>query len=86
MAHALVQSGWERWVCFPLISELVYLTYRPFLSIQGIGAFYGSTNKDESFKMLTFAADRGVTFWDTSDVYGDSGFTYLTFKPVSDMI
>ncbi|KIJ49941.1 hypothetical protein M422DRAFT_204488 [Sphaerobolus stellatus SS14] len=38
-----------------------------------IGAyFYGSTDKDESFKMLSFAADRGVTFWDTSDVYGDS--------------
>ncbi|KIJ49939.1 hypothetical protein M422DRAFT_160355 [Sphaerobolus stellatus SS14] len=42
------------------------------LGTMGIGAFYGSTDKDESFKMLTFAADRGVTFWDTANVYGDS--------------
>ncbi|KIJ30808.1 hypothetical protein M422DRAFT_267639 [Sphaerobolus stellatus SS14] len=37
-----------------------------------IGAFYGKTDKDEAFKTLTYAADRGVTFWDTADCYGDS--------------
>ncbi|KAJ6630123.1 NADP-dependent oxidoreductase domain-containing protein [Mycena sp. CBHHK59/15] len=36
------------------------------------GAFYGKAEKSEIFKMLSFAADRGVTFWDTSDYYGDS--------------
>ncbi|KIJ49943.1 hypothetical protein M422DRAFT_160285 [Sphaerobolus stellatus SS14] len=42
------------------------------LGAMGIGAFYGSTDQDEAVKMLSFAADRGVTFWDTSDVYGTS--------------
>ncbi|KAF8889035.1 NADP-dependent oxidoreductase domain-containing protein [Infundibulicybe gibba] len=38
----------------------------------GIGIFYGPTNEEESMKTLTYAADRGVTFWDTSDMYGTS--------------
>ncbi|PCH34460.1 Aldo/keto reductase [Wolfiporia cocos MD-104 SS10] len=40
----------------------------------GIGSFfsYGKTDSDEAFKTLTYAADRGVTFWDTADVYGTS--------------
>ncbi|KIJ23329.1 hypothetical protein M422DRAFT_276118 [Sphaerobolus stellatus SS14] len=42
------------------------------LGAMAIGAFYGPTDKEESMKMLSFAADRGVTFWDTSDIYGDS--------------
>ncbi|KIJ49940.1 hypothetical protein M422DRAFT_777270, partial [Sphaerobolus stellatus SS14] len=53
-------------------------TKGPHVSAIGLGAMslgtflYGSTDKDESFKMLSFTADRGVTFWDTSDIYGDS--------------
>ncbi|KIJ44653.1 hypothetical protein M422DRAFT_30310, partial [Sphaerobolus stellatus SS14] len=38
----------------------------------GIGAFYGKTDKEEALKTLTYAADRGVTFWDCADVYGNT--------------
>ncbi|KAH8834808.1 NADP-dependent oxidoreductase domain-containing protein [Flagelloscypha sp. PMI_526] len=38
----------------------------------GIGAFYGATDKNEVMKTLTYAADHGITFWDTSDLYGTS--------------
>ncbi|KZT70949.1 Aldo/keto reductase [Daedalea quercina L-15889] len=38
----------------------------------GIGAFYGQTDAEEAFRTLTYAADRGVTFWDTADIYGNS--------------
>ncbi|KAI1497593.1 aldo-keto reductase [Biscogniauxia marginata] len=33
-------------------------------------ASFGGFNDDESFKVLTKAADMGITFWDTSDFYG----------------
>jgi len=42
------------------------------LGTMGIGAFYGKTDGDEAFKALTYAADRGMTFWDTADIYGTS--------------
>ncbi|EJD08584.1 Aldo/keto reductase [Fomitiporia mediterranea MF3/22] len=42
------------------------------LGCMGIGAWYGNTDKDAAYKALTYAADRGMTFWDTADVYGDS--------------
>jgi len=36
-----------------------------------MSAFYGPTKtEEENFKVLTRAADLGVTFWDTADVYG----------------
>ncbi|KAI0725049.1 NADP-dependent oxidoreductase domain-containing protein [Fomitopsis betulina] len=39
----------------------------------GVGGFYGkSSNEEELFKTLTYAADHGITFWDTADIYGDS--------------
>jgi len=41
----------------------------------GIGAYYGTTNEDEAMATLTRAADLGVTFWDTADVYGGSEST-----------
>ena len=50
-------------------------------NISGIGAFYGKTDKEEAMKTLTYAADRGVTFWDTADIYGDSTFSELSFFP-----
>ena len=31
---------------------------------------YGGYDDEESAKVLTKAADMGITFWDTSDVYG----------------
>ncbi|KIJ27072.1 hypothetical protein M422DRAFT_37941 [Sphaerobolus stellatus SS14] len=36
------------------------------------GAYYGKTDTEEVYKTFTYAADRGVTFWDTADCYGDS--------------
>ncbi|KAI8626304.1 aldo-keto reductase [Xylariaceae sp. FL1651] len=33
-------------------------------------ASFGGFNDEESFKVLTRAADLGITFWDTSDMYG----------------
>ncbi len=30
----------------------------------------GGFNDEESYKVLTKAADSGVTFWDTADMYG----------------
>ncbi|KAG5641473.1 hypothetical protein DXG03_005125 [Asterophora parasitica] len=38
----------------------------------GMGAFYGQSDDSESLSTLTSAADRGVTFWDTADIYGTS--------------
>ena len=40
----------------------------------GMGAYYGKSDDEQSFKTLTYAADRGMTFWDTSDIYGTSTF------------
>lgn len=37
-----------------------------------MGAWYGKPDEEECLKTLTYAADRGVTFWDTADVYGTS--------------
>ena len=38
----------------------------------GMSAFYGPTKtEEENFKVLSRAADMGVTFWDTADVYGN---------------
>ncbi|KAJ7619297.1 NADP-dependent oxidoreductase domain-containing protein [Roridomyces roridus] len=50
----------------------------PVVSALGLGAgglsgsFYGKAAHEQVFEMLTYAADRGVTFWDTSDFYGES--------------
>jgi len=38
----------------------------------GIGAYYGQTDKDAAFKTLSCAADMGITFWDTADIYGNT--------------
>jgi len=49
------------------------------VSAQGLGcmgfsaaysSFGGYNNDEESLKVLTHAADLGITFWDTSDIYG----------------
>ncbi|KAJ7737456.1 NADP-dependent oxidoreductase domain-containing protein [Mycena maculata] len=39
------------------------------------GAFYGSADEASVLQMLTHAADSGITFWDTADVYGASETT-----------
>jgi aryl-alcohol dehydrogenase-like predicted oxidoreductase len=39
----------------------------------GLSAFYGPTLPDEErFKLLDTVYERGVTLWDTADIYGDS--------------
>ncbi|KAJ7938325.1 Aldo/keto reductase [Mycena leptocephala] len=38
----------------------------------GIGAYYGQTDKTEAFKTLSRAADLGITFWDTANIYGNT--------------
>ncbi|KAI0940606.1 hypothetical protein AcW1_003759 [Taiwanofungus camphoratus] len=40
------------------------------LGVMGMGAFYGKGDEEKAFATLTRAADRGVTFWDTADIYG----------------
>ncbi|KAI2631778.1 aldo-keto reductase [Xylaria nigripes] len=42
------------------------------LGCMGMSVAYSSSGYDdeESFKVLTLAADSGVTFWDTADMYG----------------
>ncbi|KAF8064099.1 NADP-dependent oxidoreductase domain-containing protein [Lyophyllum atratum] len=42
------------------------------LGAMGMGAFYGKSDDEESLQTLTCAADRGMTFWDTADIYGTS--------------
>ncbi|KAG6809780.1 hypothetical protein H0H92_014764 [Tricholoma furcatifolium] len=42
------------------------------LGAMGMGAFYGKSDDKASFEALTYAANRGMTFWDTSDIYGTS--------------
>ncbi|KAJ7447295.1 NADP-dependent oxidoreductase domain-containing protein [Mycena galericulata] len=39
------------------------------------GAFYGAADEAGVLEMLTRAADSGITFWDTADVYGLSETT-----------
>jgi aryl-alcohol dehydrogenase-like predicted oxidoreductase len=45
--------------------------------IPGIGAFYGKTDESAAMKALTYAADRGMTFWDCADIYGTCEFHTL---------
>lgn len=48
------------------------------VSAQGLGCMgmsfsytsFGGQDDDESLRVLTRAADLGITFWDTSDIYG----------------
>lgn len=47
----------------------------------GIGAYYGKTDQEEVFRTLTYAADRGITFWDSADIYGDGKYAASTLFP-----
>lgn len=40
------------------------------LGCMGMSEFYGSTNDEESLKVLDRAIELGITFWDTADMYG----------------
>ena len=58
-----------RWVTLVSRSEIDQVF--DFINL-GIGAFYGKTDDEEAYKALTYAADRGMTFWDCADIYGTS--------------
>ncbi|EJC99969.1 Aldo/keto reductase [Fomitiporia mediterranea MF3/22] len=45
------------------------------LGTMGIGAFYGKTDEAAALKALAYAADRGMTFWDSADIYGPCELT-----------
>lgn len=52
----------------------------PKVSALGFGAmsfgtWYGKADEEEASRTLTYAADRGITFWDTSDAYEASEAT-----------
>ena len=49
----------------------------------GIGAWYGTTDDEAAYKALTYAADRGMTFWDCADVYGTSTYTLPSYAVLS---
>lgn len=58
--------------------------YPRLLRSLGMGAWYGKSNEEECFETLTYAADRGVTFWDTADIYGTSRLllhSRISFSP-----
>src|SRR5215467_12022204 len=42
----------------------------PGLGCMGMSDFYGPSNEADCQAVLDRAADLGVTFWDTSDMYG----------------
>ncbi|KAI1637527.1 aldo-keto reductase [Biscogniauxia mediterranea] len=50
--------------------ELVSAIGLGCMGMSGSYASFGGFNDEESFKVLTRAADLGITFWDTSDFYG----------------
>ncbi|EJC99948.1 Aldo/keto reductase [Fomitiporia mediterranea MF3/22] len=45
------------------------------LGTMGIGAYYGKTDEVAAYEALTYAANRGMTFWDCADIYGDCELT-----------
>ncbi|KAG6856538.1 hypothetical protein H0H87_003357, partial [Tephrocybe sp. NHM501043] len=71
MGRPSVLLGLEPWVNFLLntawdinVDEMSWI---------GMGAsMYGSSDDKLSFETLTHAANRGMTFWDTADIYGRS--------------
>lgn len=40
------------------------------LGCMGMSEFYGSFNDEKSLKVLEFAVDNGINFFDTADIYG----------------
>lgn len=44
----------------------------------GFGKFYGSHDDEEAYETLSRAVDRGMTYWETADVFGDCTCSYLS--------
>lgn len=57
----------------------LFCSHNPFSyhCTTGVGAYYGKTDEALALETLTYAANRGVTFWDTADVYGTSSCALL---------
>jgi aryl-alcohol dehydrogenase-like predicted oxidoreductase len=53
----------------PLGSQGLFAS-RLGLGCMGMSDFYGSRNDEESIKVIQHAFDRGITFFDTADMYG----------------
>ena len=68
MDPTLLSSVSDAWVSSANYSANIVIDHFEI----GIGAFYGQTTASEEtiFKTLSYAADRGMTFWDTADIYG----------------
>jgi aryl-alcohol dehydrogenase-like predicted oxidoreductase len=54
------------------------------LGCMGMSAFYGKHDDAESAKVLQYALDHGVNFWDTADVYGPWTNEVLIGKAMQD--
>jgi aryl-alcohol dehydrogenase-like predicted oxidoreductase len=54
------------------------------LGCMGMSAFYGKHDDAESAKVLQYALDHGVNFWDTADVYGPWANEELIGKAMQD--
>jgi len=50
------------------------------LGCMGMSEFYGQLDNDQSIKVLNQALDRGCTFWDTADIYGNGSNEELLNK------
>lgn len=48
------------------------------LGTMGIGAYYGRTDEKTALEVLTYAANRGMTFWDCADIYGSGMYVELS--------
>jgi len=50
------------------------------LGCMGMSEWYGQHDNDQSIKVLNLALDRGCTFWDTADIYGNGSNEELLAK------